>query len=43
MLYNQSLDTADLVCAKIVSGHERHWLQPELGHRPLPLGSPQSL
>ena len=37
MLHNKSRDTAHLVCAKAAIGRERHWLQPELGHRPLPL------
>jgi hypothetical protein len=30
-------DAAHLVCAKAPIGHERHRLQPELGHVPLPL------
>ena len=37
MVYNQSRDTTDLVCAKAAIGHERHRLQPELGHVPLTL------
>ena len=37
MLYNKSRDPAELVCSKATIGHERHWLQPELGHGPLPL------
>jgi hypothetical protein len=37
VLDHKSRDTAHLVCAKATIGHERHRLQPELGHRPLPL------
>jgi hypothetical protein len=37
VLYHKSRDTAHLVCAKAPIGHERHRLQPELGHEPLPL------
>ena len=37
MLHHKSRDTAHLVCSKAAIGHERHWLQPELGHVPLPL------
>ena len=37
MLYNKSRDTAHLVCSKAAIGHERHRLQPELGHGPLTL------
>ena len=37
MLHNKSRDTAHLMCAKAAIGHERHRLQPELGHVPLPL------
>ena len=32
MLYNKSRDPAELVCSKATVGHERHRLQPELGH-----------
>ena len=38
MLHNQSRDTARIsVCSKAAIGYERHRLQPELGHGPLPL------
>ena len=37
MLYHKSRGTANLVCAKAPIGHERHRLQPKLGHGPLPL------
>ena len=37
MLHNQSRDPAHLMCAKATIGHERYWLQPKFGHRPLPL------
>jgi hypothetical protein len=37
MMHNQSRDTAYLVCTKTAIGHECYWLQPELGHGPLPL------
>ena len=37
MLHNESRDTAYLVCAKAAIGYERHRLQPELSHGPLPL------
>ena len=37
MLHYKSRDPADLVCAKTTIGHERHRLQPEFGHGPLPL------
>src|SRR5438132_2232530 len=37
VLHHKSRDTAHLVCSKAAIGHERHWLQPELGHVPLPL------
>ena len=37
MLHNQSRDPAHLMCAKATIGHKRYRLQPEFGHRPLPL------
>ena len=37
VLLNQSRDPAHLRCTKATIGHERHRLQPELGHGPLPL------
>jgi hypothetical protein len=37
VLHNQSRDPAHLMCAKATIGHERYRLQPEFGHRPLPL------
>jgi hypothetical protein len=37
MMHHQARDTAQLVCAKTAIGHECYWLQPELGHGPLPL------
>jgi hypothetical protein len=37
VLHNQSRDPAHLMCAKATIGHECYWLQPEFGHRPVPL------
>ena len=37
MVHHQSRDPAHLVCAKAVISHERHRLQPKLGHVPLTL------
>src|SRR4029450_13476683 len=37
VLHHKSRAPADLVGAKTTIGHERHRLQPELGHGPLPL------
>jgi hypothetical protein len=37
VLHNQSRDPAQLMCAKATIGYERYRLQPEFGHRPLPL------
>ena len=37
VLHHKSRDPADLVCAKATIGHERHRLQPKLGHGPLTL------
>jgi len=37
VLHHKSCDPADRVCSKAAIGHERHRLQPELGHVPLTL------
>ena len=37
MLHNKSRHPAELVCSKAAIGHERHRLQPKLGHVPLTL------
>jgi len=37
VLHHKSRDTTHLMGSKATIGYERHWLQPELGHGPLPL------